>query len=131
MFDHLSIAVRSVERVEPFYDAVMAALGHPKVGSNEGWIGYGLRADSAHPTRVYLSILQDSNASGSPGRHWAFAAPDRTTVDAFWKAGLETGGRDDGAPGLRPNYHEAYYGAFLLDPDGHRIEAVCHLPTTD
>ena len=127
MFDHLSIAVRSIAQAEPFYDAVMAALGHPKVGSNSGWIGYGLRADLEHPRRVYLSILQDPDTAASPARHWAFAVPDRGAVDAFWQAGLKAGGTDDGPPGVRPEYHETYYAAFLIDPDGNRIEAVCHM----
>jgi catechol 2,3-dioxygenase-like lactoylglutathione lyase family enzyme len=63
------------------------------------------------------------------GAHICFRAPDRAAVDAFHAAALACGGRDDGAPGLRPNYHADYYGAFVLDPDGHRIEAVCHAPT--
>jgi catechol 2,3-dioxygenase-like lactoylglutathione lyase family enzyme len=60
--------------------------------------------------------------------HVAFRAPDRAAVDAFHTAGLAAGGRDNGAPGLRPEYHESYYGAYLLDPDGNNIEAVCHNP---
>jgi catechol 2,3-dioxygenase-like lactoylglutathione lyase family enzyme len=60
--------------------------------------------------------------------HVAFAAKDRASVDAFYKAAMAAGGKDNGAPGLRPHYHENYYGAFVLDPDGHNIEAVCHLP---
>jgi catechol 2,3-dioxygenase-like lactoylglutathione lyase family enzyme len=64
-----------------------------------------------------------------PGAHVCFRAPDRTAVDAFHRAALAAGGRDDGQPGLRPQYHADYYGAFVLDPDGHRIEAVCHAPT--
>src|SRR3954463_6038211 len=60
------------------------------------------------------------------GRHWCFKAISRQAVDAFWRAGLETGGDDEGAPGVRENYHRTYYAAFLSDPDGNRIEAVCH-----
>ena len=62
------------------------------------------------------------------GTHLCFRAPNRAAVDAFHAAALATGGRDDGSPGLRPRYHANYYGAFVLDPDGHRIEAVCHAP---
>ena len=65
-----------------------------------------------------------------PGAHLCFRAPDRAAVDAFHAAALTSGGRDDGAPGLRPQYHADYYGAFVLDPDGHRIEAVCHAPSS-
>ena len=61
--------------------------------------------------------------------HFAFVAKDRAAVRAFHEAALEAGGKDNGAPGLRPQYHENYYGAFVLDPDGHNIEAVCHLPS--
>ena len=69
-----------------------------------------------------------ATACSTPGQHIAFAAADRAKVDAFHDKGLAAGGRDDGAPGLRPHYHPDYYAAFLLDPDGHRIEAVCHRP---
>ena len=62
------------------------------------------------------------------GQHIAFRAPDRAAVDAFYAAALAAGGRDNGPPGLRPNYHPDYYAAFVLDPDGHRLEAVCHRP---
>ena len=65
-----------------------------------------------------------------PGAHICFRAPDRAAVDAFHAAALVHGGRDDGPPGLRTNYHSDYYGAFVLDPDGHRIEAVCHARIT-
>lgn len=131
MLDHISIAVHSIERSEPFYDAVMSALGHPKVGSTTTWLGYGLRAEGAHPDRVYLSVLADAAASTSDRRHWALKANDRAGVDAFWQAGRAAGGSGDGAPGLRPEYHETYYAAFLLDPDGNRIEAVCHHAEND
>lgn len=130
MFDHVSITVRSVEASRPFYDAVMAALGHPKVGDTKTWLGYGFRADRSFPDRIYLSILKDTDGRCSDRRHWALKATERARVDAFWQAGLDAGGRDDGPPGVRPNYHDAYYAAFLLDPDGNRIEAVCHLADT-
>ena len=71
------------------------------------------------------------SAAASPSRarvHFAFMAKDRAAVDAFHAAALKAGGKDNGAPGLRPHYHANYYGAFVLDPDGHNIEAVCHLP---
>jgi catechol 2,3-dioxygenase-like lactoylglutathione lyase family enzyme len=70
------------------------------------------------------------SSGGQPAGHMhiAFTAPDRATVDAFYKAAIAAGGKDNGAPGLRPHYHANYYGAFVLDPDGHNIEAVCHGP---
>lgn len=130
MLDHVSIAVSDLVAAEPFYDAVMEALGIAKVGRSDSWIGYGARADADHPDRVYLSIRADAVFAGEPnhaeGRHWCFKAASRAAVDAFWRAGILAGGSDDGAPGLRPAYHRAYYAAYLRDRDGNRIEAVCH-----
>lgn len=126
MLDHVSITVGDLALAGRFYDAVLAALGVPRVGADEGWIGYGARADAEHPGRTYLSLRLGACREDAPGRHWCFKAPDRSAVDAFWAAGLAAGGTDDGAPGLRPHYHPTYYAAFLRDPDGNRIEAVCH-----
>lgn len=126
MLDHVSITVSDLPRAERFYDAVMAAIGVAKVGADEGWIGYGERCGPEHPERTYLSIRLGPRPETAPGRHWCFKAPDRAAVEAFWRAGLAAGGSDDGAPGLRERYHPAYYAAFLVDPDGNRIEAVCH-----
>lgn len=126
MLDHVSITVTDLGRAGRFYDAVLTALGVPRIGADAGWIGYGLRADAEHPARSYLSLRLGGRPDSAHGRHWCFKAPDRAAVDSFWKAGLSAGGTDDGAPGLRPHYHAAYYAAFLLDPDGNRVEAVCH-----
>lgn len=126
MLDHVSITVADIRRAERFYDAVLAALGVGKVGSSAEWIGYGERGDPAHPDRSYLSMRLGRAPEPAAGRHWCFKAPSRRAVDLFWRAGLDAGGRDDGAPGLREAYHPAYYAAFLVDPDGNRIEAVCH-----
>jgi catechol 2,3-dioxygenase-like lactoylglutathione lyase family enzyme len=127
MLDHVSITVTDLDRAEAFYDAVMAALGVPRIGRDAHWIGYGLRANAADPGRSYLSIRRREALQTSAGTHWAFKAGSRAVVDAFWRAGLSAGGHDDGPPGLRPHYHADYYAAFLLDPDGNRIEAVCHV----
>ena len=126
MLDHVSIAVRDVARAARFYDSVMAALGIPKVGEDDDWAGYGLRCDQVHPERSYLSLRRSGRSDPPSAVHYAFKAPDRAAVDAFWRAGLAAGGIDDGHPGLRTHYHAAYYAAFLRDPDGNRIEAVCH-----
>ncbi|CAA9360812.1 MAG: Lactoylglutathione lyase and related lyases [uncultured Microvirga sp.] len=127
MLDHVSITVTDMFAAERFYDAVMAALGVAKIGASERWIGYGLRADAAHPDRAYLALYRgERRPDDAHGRHWCFKAETRAAVDAFWRAGLAQGGVDDGAPGLRPRYHPDYYGAFLRDPDGNRVEAVCH-----
>jgi len=80
---------------------------------------------AAYPDRVYLTIRKGAKPDDAHGRHWCFKAKWRTQVDAFWDAGIAAGGTDDGAPGLR-DYHASYYAAFLRDPDGNRIEAVCH-----
>jgi catechol 2,3-dioxygenase-like lactoylglutathione lyase family enzyme len=128
MLDHVSITVSDLERAERFYDAILSALGIVKVGASENWIGYGHRCDALHPERTYLSIHLGFQPESAPGRHWCFKAPDRQSVDAFWQAGLDAGGLDNGIPGLRETYHPAYYAAFLSDPDGNRIEAVCHKP---
>ncbi len=126
MLDHVSITVADLDRAERFYDAVMAALDVPKVGRTDNSLGYGLRCDAAHPERSYLSVLLGDLPEKAPRRHWCFKAADRATVDAFWTAGLANGGQDEGAPGLRLHYHPAYYSAFLLDPCGNKVEAVCH-----
>ncbi|GAA4482762.1 VOC family protein [Gluconacetobacter asukensis] len=128
MLDHVSITVSNLAMAEPFYDAVFAALGVPKVASDHanGWIGYGERCDSGHPDRIYLSIRLGPPLDDAPRRHWCFKAPTRAVVDAFWTAGLLHGGSDNGPPGLREKYHPCYYAAFLIDPAGNHIEAVCH-----
>ena len=128
MLDHVSITVSDLAKAERFYDAIFAALGVTKVGSDhaDGWIGYGERCDADHPARSYLSIRPGPKPENAPRRHWCFKAPSRAAVDAFWHAGLAHGGADNGKPGLRPDYHAAYYGAFLTDPDGNQVEAVYH-----
>jgi catechol 2,3-dioxygenase-like lactoylglutathione lyase family enzyme len=125
MLDHVYITASDMAAAERFYDAVMDALGVVKVGSRENWIGYGERADGEHPDRIYIAIRKGPAPQEAYARHWCFKARSRTQVDAFWHAGLAAGGSDDGAPGLR-HYHASYYAAFLRDPDGNRIEAVCH-----
>lgn len=129
MLDHVSVTVADLGKAERFYDAVFAALGIVKVGSDhaDAWIGYGERCDAAHPERSYFSVRHGPRPDDAPRRHYCFKAASRAAVEAFWRAGLEHGGSDNGAPGLR-DYHPSYYAAFLIDPDGNRIEAVCHHP---
>ncbi|MCO6392795.1 VOC family protein [Aliihoeflea aestuarii] len=126
MIDHTGIPVSDWEKSKAFYDAVFAAIGAkllyvvPKEftdGRNVG--GYGRDKPDFW--------LHESKEVGL-GRHTAFTANNRAEVDAFYAAGLNAGGKDNGAPGLRPQYHADYYGAFLFDPDGNNIEAVCHRP---
>lgn len=126
MLDHVSIAVADLDSAETFYDAVMAAIGVPKVRRSETGLGYGERCDVDYPQRTYLSIKLGDASVTNHARHWCFKAPDRAAVDAFWHAGVANGGVDDGPPGLRSEYHPHYYAAFLLDPSGNRVEAVYH-----
>ncbi len=121
MIDHITIAVTDIERAKAFYDASLGVLGLKRVFEGGTFAGYG--GDSQRP---YFWIgVRPTVATGT---HVAFTAADRATVEAFHRAALASGGTDNGAPGLRPQYHAAYYGAFVLDPDGHNIEAVCHDP---
>ena len=127
MLDHVSITVSDMHAAERFYDAIMKTLDVVKVGRRDDWLGYGERARPDYPDRVYLTIRKGVRPEGAIGRHWCFKAKWRKQVDAFWGAGIAAGGTNDGAPGLR-DYHASYYAAFLRDPDGNRIEAVCHHP---
>ena len=118
MFDHIGFRVRDVEASRKFYLAALAPLG---VGvAMEGPFGVGL-GRGGKPS-LWLS---QGEPPASP-LHIAFTAKNRAEVDAFHAAALAAGGKDNGAPGLRPHYHPNYYGAFAIDPDGHNIEAVCH-----
>ena len=129
MLDHVSITVSDLARSAPFWEAVMAALGVPCVARDERRIGYGARNRPGDDGHNYLSVCAGTGPTVvADDRHWCFRAPTRAAVDAFHAAGLASGGRCDGPPGLRPHYHPEYYAAFLLDPDGNRIEAVCHRP---
>jgi len=123
VIDHASITVNDMALSAPFYDAVMAALGAPCVWREERAIGYGARETGTG----YLTVAECAGVVADR-RHWCFRAPDRAAVRAFHAAGSAAGGADAGAPGLRPRYHANYYAAFLLDPDGNRVEAVCHTP---
>lgn len=125
MLDHVSITVSDLARARPFYDAIMAALGQPKVWDGEDGFGYGLRSDARHPERSYISVRPVA-ALKADRRHWCFKAASREMVAAFHAAALSHGGLDDGPPRLRPEYHPSYFAAFVLDPDGNRLEVVCH-----
>ncbi|MCV0397689.1 MAG: VOC family protein [Rhizobiaceae bacterium] len=126
MIDHTGIPVTDWEKSKTFYDAALAPLGAKLLmmvpeeytgGAKVG--GYG-----RHKPDFWLT---EETGTG-PGRHYAFVAANRAEVDAFYTAAMAAGGRDNGAPGPRPHYHEHYYGAFVFDPDGNNIEAVCHHP---
>ncbi len=126
MFDHLGFGVTDFERSTRFYDAALVPLGikrlftvPPEHSGGVDVTGYGVE-------RPQFWI---SGSADTQGRvHVCFTAKTRALVDAFYAAAMAAGGRDNGAPGLRPHYHEHYYGGFVLDPDGFNVEAVCHSP---
>lgn len=120
MLHHLSFGVRDLARSSAFYDAALGALGFRRVYTGEASAGYGL-VDGQD--LLLLNLDPDARAPGA-GFHLAFAAPSRAAVDAFHAAALAAGGHDNGAPGLRPEYGPEYYAAFVIDPEGHRVEAV-------
>jgi catechol 2,3-dioxygenase-like lactoylglutathione lyase family enzyme len=127
MIDHMGIGARDFEASRRFYDAAFTPLGISAVmevtpdqtGGYHG-LGYG---SAGHP---FFWVGNDSPRGA--GIHVGFAAPNRAAVDAFYAAAMAAGGADHGAPGLRLHYHPNYYAAFVLDPDGLNIEAVCHAP---
>ncbi|HMG51118.1 MAG TPA: VOC family protein [Inquilinus sp.] len=127
MLDHVSVGVADLDRSHRFYDAALKPLGYGRIMQFEGVTGYGepMPARSGH---FWIARAEDGKLAAMPGLHVAFGAPDRAAVDAFHAAALAAGGRDNGAPGPRPHYHPDYYGAFVIDPDGHHVEAVCHDP---
>lgn len=127
MLDHTGLTVSDFARSKDFYAKVLAALGYEVRKEFPGGAGFGVPAGygkSLDPAGEFWII------QGEPykGLHIAFSAESRAHVDAFYRAALAAGGRDNGAPGLRPQYHADYYAAFVHDPDGYNIEAVCHNP---
>ena len=128
LLDHVSISVPDLERARPFYDAVMSALGCEKVYDRPDALGYGVRCRTATPDETYLAVYLSASASIDERRHWCFKASSRAAVQDFHEAALQFGGSSDGPPGLRETYHPTYYAAFVHDPHGNRIEAVCHVP---
>jgi catechol 2,3-dioxygenase-like lactoylglutathione lyase family enzyme len=118
MLDHISLQVQDYRRSKQFYAQALTPLGYELVMEFSDTGGFGKDA------KPDFWIAQ--GAATKPALHIAFASPDRATVDAFHRVALAAGGKDNGAPGLRPEYHPNYYAAFVLDPDGNNIEAVCH-----
>jgi len=127
MLDHIGLAVRDIDRSRAFYAKVLAPLGYglvmevtPQMTGGDTYLGFGT------PQKPYFWIGSRGRIEGS--LHVAFAADNRAGVDEFYRVALAAGAKDNGPPGLRPQYHPDYYGAFVFDPDGHNIEAVCHKP---
>ncbi len=127
MIDHVSIPVADLARAAAFYDAVLPILGLRRRKERPGAIGYGPDTRAA-PVVWILDRAREGGAHPGAGLHVSFQAPDRSGVDAFHDMALRCGGKDAGAPGLRPQYTMPFYGAFVLDLDGYKIEAVCRAP---
>ncbi|MGD8861483.1 MAG: VOC family protein [Myxococcales bacterium] len=123
MFSHVTLGTNDYPRAERFYDAVMAVLGHPVLFRVDGSVAYG---EPTGPKVFIVPPFDGKPAAPGNGVHVAFKVDSRETVDAFHRAALEHGGTDEGAPGLRPHYHPNYYGAYVRDPDGNKLQAVCH-----
>jgi catechol 2,3-dioxygenase-like lactoylglutathione lyase family enzyme len=117
MYDHIGLKVKDLVASARFYTAALGPLGHVLCSQDEAGAGFG------PPNEPALWLYLDR--SSAAGVHVAFRAADRAAVDRFHAAGLKAGGRDHGRPGLRADYSPTYYAAFLLDPDGNNVEAVC------
>ena len=127
MIDHTGLNISDATKSKSFYEKALAPIGYqllytvpPEYTGGKAVMGFG------EPPKPDFWISEGT--PNNPPIHIAFRVESRKQVDDFYKAALEAGGRDNGAPGLRPHYHPDYYGAFVLDPDGHNIEAVCHRP---
>jgi catechol 2,3-dioxygenase-like lactoylglutathione lyase family enzyme len=119
MYDHIGLKVRDLAASTDFYRRALAPLGHVADASGEGYAGLGPKGEPA------LWLYAHAGDEG-PGTHVAFRAPSREAVQGFHREGLAAGGRDNGAPGLRTEYSSNYFAAFLIDPDGNNVEAVCY-----
>jgi catechol 2,3-dioxygenase-like lactoylglutathione lyase family enzyme len=121
MLDHVSIGISDVSRTKPFYDAALKPLGYTCLSDSDDSLGYG-----SGPIQLWLNVARRPvTPDMESGLHFCFVAPTRQSVDAFHKAALAAGGRDNGPPGLRDHYGANYYAAYVIDPDGYRLEAYC------
>ena len=127
MIDHIGVAVSNMERAKAFYLNALERLGIAVVMEvTAEQTGADAHAGFGKDNKAFFWIGGGVKPKG--GTHVAFTAPTRADVDSFYRAALAAGGRDNGAPGLRPHYHPDYYGAFVFDPDGNNIEAACRRP---
>lgn len=127
MIDHTGVMVSDFAKSRAFYEQALAPLGYAKLREFSAAItGHTDVAGFGTPPKPDFWI--NRGEPNRPAIHVAFRAGSRAEVDAFYNAAIAAGGKDNGAPGLRPHYHPDYYGAFVLDPDGHNVEAVCHDP---
>ncbi len=130
MLDHMTFRVANLERSVTFYAAALAPLGYTlgPAFEHEGQRMQGFSQNGQLDTWLIQGPSPFGGAPTTTACHLAWRAANRAEVDAFYAAAIQAGGRDNGAPGLRPHYHPNYYGAFVIDPDGNNIEAVCHEP---
>jgi len=119
MIEHVSIGVRDLAKAKKFYDAAFAPLGYKCLTEGAGWLGYGSKA----PEFWVLKVERPVPGDAASGLHFCVGAASRKVVDAFYQAALSSGGSDNGKPGVRVDYGENYYAAFVNDPEGYRIEA--------
>ncbi len=128
MFSHITLGTNDIRKAADFYDAVLDPLGLKRTFSeiDDGIIAYG--PDNQPPQFFICTPFNEQAASVGNGTHVALMAPNRAAIDAFHKTAIEAGGTDEGAPGPRPQYHEHYYGAYIRDPDGNKLQACCHEP---
>ena len=120
MFDHIGFGVTDLDASKQFFLEALEPIGVSVV--MEGPYGIGLGQDNKPSLWFHETVDKPAPI------HLAFTAEDRQQVDAFYRAALAAGGKDNGSPGLRPKYHQHYYGAFVISPDGHNVEVVCHKP---
>src|SRR5271165_4603855 len=121
MIAHLSIGVRDLKAAQAFYDAALGALGYSCLAPGDGYAGYGEKS----PVLWLLKSESPVKADPKSGLHICFDAPSRAAVNAFHAKALAAGAKDNGKPGLRPDYDTNYYAAFVVDPEGYRLEAYC------
>ena len=118
MYDHIGLKVQNLDASVRFYAGALAGLGHGLCTRDDSCAGFG-------PPGAPALWLYPAGAAAGPGTHLAFCAADRAAVERFYAEGLRAGGHDNGRPGLRADYSPSYYAAFLIDPDGNNVEAVC------
>ena len=123
MFDHISFGVRDVAGAKRFYDAALAPLGYRCISDSAETLGYGKKAAALWIGAAERPVKADDKSN----LHFCFTAPTRESVDKFHAAALKAGGKDNGKPGIRKDYASNYYAAFVIDPDGYRLEAYCAL----
>jgi len=124
MFHHVSIGVSDLERARKFYDAALEPLGYTRLSTSDKWLGYGAEQPQLWIKLAERPVVPDMES----GLHFCFVADSEEGVRGFHAKGIANGGTDNGEPGIRPEYASFYYAAFVIDPDGYRLEAFFHHP---